>query len=248
MSNLARQIFFGVAVGLFICTITVVLFYGSGYSFNWQSGQIETTSGITLIAKPTTAQITLEPGGLTKSTPARFNQLDPNSYSVTVVADGYHSQTFQVTLSGQAAVQFDPVQLWPTTPTPVLSLAATNPTISTAQTRLNGVDTIVHQQTNTSRWLLQQTHSLLVYDPDSKTTTTIARLSEPIIAATWHPNGWYVFYSTNDALHMIDTRTNYTQHDIILTRADVASNLVCARNGWTCSYTSAGRTYLISLR
>lgn len=248
MSNVARQILFISAVAIFVCVLTVVLFYGSGYQINWRSGDITTTSGITVVTLPKTATIALQPDDSTKTTPAHFTQLEPGHYTVTVSADGYFSQTLQINLQSQAAIQFEPVQLWPVDAVPRLTdvVQASAPVLPT--TMLNNESATIHQNTRTGQWLLQQSNSLFIYDPATEATRTLVRLAEPITAATWHGNGWYVVYSTATQLHIIDTRIDYTNSDTIIAEVTNVTSLQCADNGWSCSYSSGNTTYTVSLR
>ncbi|EKD76455.1 MAG: hypothetical protein ACD_43C00107G0009 [uncultured bacterium] len=248
MSHTARQIFFICIVIIFISAITVILFYGSGYDINWQNGDIETTSGITVIAIPSSAAITLEPRGDTKYSPARFGQLEPEHYHVTISAPGYYSQTLSVTVSPRAAIQFDPIQLWPQTNTPSLVNASAVTTTDLPTTVYNNQPALIHKNKQTGNWLLQQGNSLHVYYPDAGLTNTLVRLSEPIISATWHPNGWYVLYSTATQIHIVDTRLDYTNHDVVLLTTASAADLRCNTAGLTCYYKSQDQTYTLSLR
>lgn len=249
MSNATRQILFFSTVLIFICVITVILFYGSGYQINWRNGYISETSDISVNALPETATITVQPGGLTEATPARFTQLTPGSYEVIVAADGYTSQILNINLAEQLAVQFDPVQLWPIEPK--ITQQSIEPKLAITApltTKFNNETATLYKNPQFKQWLLQQSNTLYVYDPSAETTTTLVRLAEPITAVAWHQNGWYVLYSTATQLHIIDSRTEYTTSDHTLVNAPNIETINCDNDGKTCSYVSNDQTFEVALR
>lgn len=249
MSNATRQILFFCTVLLFVCVITLILFYGSGYRINWRNGDISETSDISVIALPETATITLQPWNSAKITPAHFTQLVPGSYRITVAAEGYTSQMLTVDLMEQSAVQFDPIQLWPIEPkTTPLKTTTKLGGVAPLTTMFNNNPATLYKNPRFKQWLLQQSNTLYVYDLSAGTTTTLVRLAEPITAVAWHPNGWYVLYSTASQLHVIDSRTEYTMSDVILVTAPDIKTISCETDGWTCSYVSYDQTFKLALR
>lgn len=249
MSSATRQILFLSAVAIFVCVIVIILFYGSGYRINWHNGAISETSDISVNALPATAVITLQSGDVSKVAPARFTQLTPGSYQITVALAGYTSQTLSINLAEQLAVQFDPVQLWPVKPKVTQKniepggLAKAPPT-----TMYNNETATLYKNPRFKQWLLHQTNTLYLYDPTADTTATLVRLAEPITAVAWHPNGWYVLYSTATQLHIMDSRIEYTSSNVTLVNAPNIETIHCAKNGRTCTYLSNDQTYELELR
>lgn len=230
MSPRIRQL-----TAVFVClasviSLGVILLYSAGYSMNWETGQFSRTGGIRLSIITSTDPLTiLLPVGQTsyKTNPS-FTHLLPTTYHLYIEADQYLPYQHSVTVTENATAIIDPLQLWPTNGVVRIALDPaqvhqTAPTINNLSIKGQQALASLTQIKITNALALSNDsalvigrYELLMLEFDTLNSTTLVRLSQPILAATLMEDAPYVFYVIGNELHALDTRSTTGYYDQII--------------------------------
>lgn len=250
MSRRARQLLLLAVLMVSVCLIAIFLVYGSGYSINWKERTLESHSGLVIITRPRRATVTIKPLSLGFNTPLELSALAPGAYRLAIERDGYATARYHVSIAPRQTLQFQPVILWPEHPTlkRVTRYPAWAISPATHQTNATGRDTTFIWNASHDKVILQQTHALLVYDSATRQLRTIVRQAAPIQEALWYDDDWYIFYVSNNALHVIDNRTDYGQNDVRLVEAPQVRDVRMSRSGHALWFTGSDGIYKLGIR
>lgn len=89
MTRRARQLYLLIVAIAWVIILPSLLLYISGYRAHWRELKFEHTGSISLSSTPKSANVTITDVDETKATPALFNQLFPDTYTITIHKDGY---------------------------------------------------------------------------------------------------------------------------------------------------------------
>lgn len=103
---------------LFILSAIVVVFYTSGYRYNWQRKILQKTSLLVLDSVPTKAEISLNGQELQKTTPQRLSNLLPNEYLVEIKKEGFQPWSKKLLLEPNRATFAENIILFKANPQP----------------------------------------------------------------------------------------------------------------------------------
>lgn len=131
MSTWVRQLIFIVVLTLSVVGLGWILLYSSGYSINWLTWTVQSTSNIRLAVEPSDdSYILLLPNGLTSNSgTASFTHLAPGNYHLHVEAPNYLPVNLTITTKQNSTLVFEPLRLWPDLPANPTT-AITQPTIA----------------------------------------------------------------------------------------------------------------------
>ena len=85
-----RRIIYSLFIVAFFVITSLIIIYAAGYSYNFKNGRIEKTGILYVESQPKAADIFIN-GQFKDQTPTRFARLLPDTYTVEVKKDGYHS-------------------------------------------------------------------------------------------------------------------------------------------------------------
>jgi len=109
-----RIIFFGF-IAIFLIVTPGVLFYASGYSFDWESKQLIKTGSFYFQSLPEGAKVMIN-GKLTDTTPSYIGRLIPGTYQIRISKDGFSSWQKKLNIQEQLATEARNIFLIPQKP------------------------------------------------------------------------------------------------------------------------------------
>ena len=86
-----RQLLFVILATIFALAAPAVIFYTTGYRYNFNKNTIEKTGALVLDSVPAKAGITLNGRHTARATPTSFNHILPDDYLIRMEKDGYHA-------------------------------------------------------------------------------------------------------------------------------------------------------------
>lgn len=250
MSRRARQLLLLGVLMVSGSVITLILVYGSGYSINWKERVLELNSGLVVVTRPRRTTVTIEPLSLGFNSPLELSALAPGAYRLAIDRDGYTTARYHFSIAPRQTLQFQPVILWPQHPKlkRVSRYPAWAISPDTHQTSYTGRATTFIWNSSHDKVILQQTHAVLVYDSATRQLRTIVRQAAPIQEALWYDDDWYIFYVSNNELHVIDNRTDYGQNDVLLVQAPQVRDVRVSRSGHALWFTGSDGIYKVAIR
>lgn len=90
MSLKIRRIIYGLFIALFLLLAPAVIFYASGYRYNFKKNKLQETGALFLETLPKGAAISLENQLTGRQTNSQINNLLAGEYPVKLTLDGYH--------------------------------------------------------------------------------------------------------------------------------------------------------------
>lgn len=115
MSTRVRQLIFLIVSFGSIAGLVWILFYSSGYHFNWTQLAWQATGGIRLFIQPAqNILVIILPNGLTsRASDTTFTHLLPGEYYVSVEAPDHLPVHLFITVQPNSTTVIDPLYLWP---------------------------------------------------------------------------------------------------------------------------------------
>jgi len=122
MTRKTRRFIFYAFLFVFLIIVPMIVFYASGYSFDWEKKTLVATGGIYLKSLPSRAEIYIDnkPKG---STAKLIKHLLPKIYEISVIKDGYYPWKKNLTAEPQLVTKAKNILLVPFNPK--ISLVAT---------------------------------------------------------------------------------------------------------------------------
>lgn len=109
---LIRRILPWIYVGLFLVTAPLLIFYTSGYRYNFKKGVIERNGTLIVDSIPSGSDVFIDHQPSGEKTPVTFQQMAPGWHSVRVTKAGYGSWQQEVFVRAERVSFIDRVRLW----------------------------------------------------------------------------------------------------------------------------------------
>jgi len=215
--------FFLTAISFIVIAFFVVS-YAAGYKIDLVNRKIKQTAMLDVQTKTKDSKIFLN-GEAKGIGSAIIRDLEPGTYEVRVVKDGYHEWKKTISLvSGQAETLND------------ISLFLLEPSVEEFKDELNA--SLISKLADTDNLY---TNSGEIYENDSLVT----RLSSDIFGLSWYPDRRYITFTTNNKLNIIEIDgTNMTE--LLDKKSD--SPAVFVNSGVSVIYENDGKIYRATIR
>ena len=236
MAKRVRQIIFVIVLIGSCVGLVWLLLYSAGYRIHPLSARLEATGAIRVIipgvANPT---VWLEPANSSQSSnQVNFTHLKPGDYTIRVEAPGYQATSVVVSVEPSLTTILDPLMVWSnsplirangdvvvSTPEAINSLPIElQAIIADLETSHDVLDVKPQNNKDTAPILLHGRYHLASLDPRTGQVTTLLRISNPILAATWYQTTPYVLYTQDQFVHVLDTREATYLNDQVIAEAD----------------------------
>ena len=109
---LIRRILPWIYVVIFFVTAPLVVFYTSGYRYNFKKGAVERNGTLIVDSIPTGGDVSIDNQASGEKTPITFQQMTPGWHSVRVTKAGYGSWQQEVFVRAERVSFIDHVGLW----------------------------------------------------------------------------------------------------------------------------------------
>jgi len=111
-----RRIIYISAIIIFLVASPLLLFYISGYRFDFYKKTIKVTGSLFITTKPTDADVFINNQMLKNKTPLRLNHLTPNFYSVRIEKENFQPYQKNLEVKTKETTMLENIILWPTSP------------------------------------------------------------------------------------------------------------------------------------
>lgn len=163
-----------VFIAVFLVVAPPLVWFSSGYLYDWNRHEWFRPGWIVLDSQPPKAEIFLNGRDTGQKTPATIKDLRPDDYAVELQSPSYHSWSKKLTVSAGVAIFAENIRLFK---------------ISLPEVKLSGNDNFFSSPNSARLAILSSTkNGLTVLDSESKTLQTIDTKS-PVSGITWDATG-----------------------------------------------------------
>ncbi len=220
MKKIVRHTIFAFFVLLFLISAPLLLFFATGYRYNFAKGKVEPTGHILVTSLPKNAEVSVngqlqtDPwqfvlGSSHLRTPARLKNLLSGDYSIVLTKDGYWPWQRRVSVSPQTTTFITDVSL----------LRKVNPLKEVSQ---EGI--LQYRVVSPSRILYATTSTLYAFDRATKGLAAVWQSPDDVVGFTPSLDGRFVVVRTKSALIILeDENTSFS----------VKSSLTAKGSVWT---------------
>lgn len=111
-----RRIVYGLFIVIFFIIAPILVLYSSGYVFDLKRMKVNETGVIYINTRPSNAFVSINGVMFRERTPARVNDLAPNTYTVSLAVDGYTSWKNNINVYPNATTFVQGIELFKKTP------------------------------------------------------------------------------------------------------------------------------------
>jgi len=126
MTRKTRRLIFLIFILIFIIVTPGVLLFATGYSFNWNKGEIIKTGSFYFNSLPQGASITIN-GETKNSTPAYIPRLTPGQFVIEITKENFLSWKKNLTIEAQLTTEARNILLPLSAPKPIFVTATSTP-------------------------------------------------------------------------------------------------------------------------
>lgn len=246
MSIHTRRLIFFIFIIIFITLTPLLIFYYSGYQWDWRKNKIIKTGAFLIETNPKNALIYLNGKLQKKKTPALINNLLPDEYLIEIKRQGYHTWRKILNVESKQVTFAQNIELF---------LKDVNLHRFSAQTNADQLYPKIHQITETAadffekreikpkdikayslspdkeKILFWTDFELWIYNLETKDEKLLARYSKQIIDALWHPESNYIIFAFAGSIQAIELDNRDGKNTIELIKADNIENLLIMKKG-----------------
>lgn len=227
-----KQIYFGVfwviLITSFVFFASLLILIANGYHLNYRNFKLQKTGMMVISGGTEPVDVTLNGKSKTVSLPAKFYQLFPGSYNLTIEKKGYLSIQKSFQLVGGQAYLIDNVNL-------VLNDIKVSEIVNNEKT----IDKI--KIDNANQIILFTVKENEIWQNDKLVT----RFSRPVIAAIYDSSANQFFVQLSDGIHLI---LSDGSNDNLIIKLDSPNSITMAINNNILSYIKDTKIFQAQVR